>query len=85
MYAGSLKKHIYFYFMSVSASLHGCLCTTCVPAACASERLLGPVKLELRVVEDALWILGTKLGSSVRDTVLLAVEPSLQPQYLLFS
>lgn len=52
--------------MYVSASLHGYMCATCVPGAYRGERVLGPVKLEFQVVEDAMWVLGVELGSFTR-------------------
>lgn len=50
----------------------GSMCVWVAGALGVPKRVLGPLKLELQaIVTDPMWVLGTKLGSSVRTVCAL--------------
>lgn len=53
----SITLYLKFYFMFIF-SLRICLCTTCVPGALGDQKkVLDPLKLELQMVANHLWVL----------------------------
>lgn len=69
-------KRFTYCFMCMSACLHVCMCTTCVPGA-RGHKVLDPMELELQTTVSYYVGLGNKtwaLGPLQEKQVLLATE-----------
>jgi hypothetical protein len=56
-----------------------CLCTTCVPGPCGSQKTSNTLELELQLVMDLYVGAGNWTWVLEKQTVLLASEQYIQP------